>query len=162
MTDTLLGFNPKTKIFRWRTLVNISRKLIDVNENSYFICKIYLSMFYGRIVLKNITIFSNHKGLNLLSYGAIVLLLLSIGQLNTSFATSKTDVSNIPLYYISTRESQSPNYKPVQGPGYNNDVYLNISNLMAQPCNKAIVVFVHGWEESENIVKERLNRVKLI
>ena len=67
-----------------------------------------------------------------------------------------------PLYYISTRDLQNPTYTVVVGPGYRNDTYRDFSELTEKPCqNETIVIFVHGWEESENNVKERLNRVKL-
>jgi hypothetical protein len=51
----------------------------------------------------------------------------------------------------------------VTGPvGYSNDTYRNFIELTEKPCqNETVVIFVHGWEESEDNVKERLNRVKL-
>ena len=46
--------------------------------------------------------------------------------------------------------------------GYGNDIYQNVNELTEKPCqNETVVIFVHGWEESEDNVKERLNRVKL-
>ena len=57
----------------------------------------------------------------------------------------------------------NPNFKSEVRQGYGGDKYQNFINLKQQPaCNiGSIVVFVHGWEESEKNVEERLNRVKL-
>jgi esterase/lipase superfamily enzyme len=51
----------------------------------------------------------------------------------------------------------------VTGPGYKNiDTYRNLRELTETPCqNETVVVFIHGWEEGEDNVKEGLNRVKL-
>jgi hypothetical protein len=82
---------------------------------------------------------------------------------NTLIATSSTEETEIPLYYASIRDQQSLIYEVVAGPGYGNDEYQNFSNLRdQQDCtNGTIVIFVHGWKESEDDAKERLNRVKL-
>jgi hypothetical protein len=112
--------------------------------------------------LKSISIFTNHKWLSILFYGIIVVILTSVVQCNTSVSIAQTEeTSIIPLYYISTRDVQNLPYKPIQGPGYDKDVYLNFSQLTQKPCQNEITIFVHGWEESEDLVKERLNRVKL-
>ena len=49
------------------------------------------------------------------------------------------------------------------GPGYDDiETYRDLSELTEKPCqNETVVIFVHGWEESEDNVEERLNRVKL-
>ncbi|MGH9976299.1 MAG: alpha/beta hydrolase [Nitrososphaeraceae archaeon] len=89
-----------------------------------------------------------------------------------SIASSKaTQANNITLYYITTREPEefskidplNPNFKSEVRQGYGGDKYQDFINLKQQPaCNSgSIVVFVHGWEESEKNVEERLNRVKL-
>ena len=79
-------------------------------------------------------------------------------------------MSNITLYHISTRDPEDfnkvdplkPNYKSVVGPGYDNDQYHYFNKLKEQACsNNTVATFVHGWEESEKNVTERLNRVKL-
>jgi hypothetical protein len=51
----------------------------------------------------------------------------------------------------------------VTGPGYDDiETYRDLSELTEKPCqNETVVIFVHGWEESDDNVKERLNRVKL-
>ena len=92
-----------------------------------------------------------------------MLLLIGISY-NTLIATSSStgESKKIPLYYVSTRNPQDPIYSVVTGPGYGNDTYRNLSELTEKPCqNETVVIFVHGWEESEDSVKERLNRVKL-
>jgi hypothetical protein len=97
-----------------------------------------------------------------LALGLILLLLIGASY-NTSIATSSTGETNkIPLYYTSTRDLQNPTYEVETGPGYGNDTYRNFSELTEKPCqNETVVVFVHGWEDSQDNVKERLNRVKL-
>ena len=105
----------------------------------------------------------NNELIFILLYGLIMLLLIGISY-NTLIATSLStgDSKKIPLYYISTRASQDPIYSVVTGPGYGNDKYRNFSELTEKPCqNETVVIFVHGWEENEDNVKERLNRVKL-
>lgn len=88
-----------------------------------------------------------------------MLLLIGISY-NTLIATSSS--KKIPLYYISTRDPQGSLYSVVTGPGYGNDTYRSFSELTEKPCqNEIVVIFVHGWEENEDNVKERLNRVKL-
>jgi Alpha/beta hydrolase of unknown function (DUF900) len=111
--------------------------------------------------MKNITCVNNKLGF-VLSFGLILLLLFG-SSYSTSIASSSTgDPKKIPLYYISTRAAQDPIYSVVTGPGYGNDTYRNFSELTERPChNEIIVIFVHGWEENEDNVKERLNRVKL-
>ena len=112
--------------------------------------------------MKNIVSMNNEWGF-VLSFGLILLLL--IGALyNTSIATTTTTTEEIPLYYVTTRDPQNPTYEIVTGPvGYRNiDIYRNLSELTEKPCqNETVVIFVHGWEETEDNVKERLNRVKL-
>lgn len=96
-----------------------------------------------------------------LSLGLVLLLLIGASY-NTSIATSSP--GEIPLCYVSTRDSQNPIYEIVTGPiGYRNiDIYRNLSELTEKPCqNETVAIYVHGWEESEDNVKERLNRVKL-
>lgn len=91
---------------------------------------------------------------------------------NTSGAASQAaEANNITLYYITTREPVefnkldplNPNYTSAKRQGYGNDEYQNFIKLKEQQActNGTIVVFVHGWEESEKNVEERLNRVKL-
>jgi hypothetical protein len=59
--------------------------------------------------MKNIITFAHYKLLFVVSIGIIVLLLIGIGQFNTLAATSKTEASNITLYYISVREPENFN-----------------------------------------------------
>jgi pimeloyl-ACP methyl ester carboxylesterase len=107
------------------------------------------------VTMKNI-ISNNNGSVFILSFGFIVLLLIGTPY-NTSIAISTTE--EIPLYYVS-RDPQSTPYKIVTGPvGYDNETYRDLSELTCQ--NETVVIFVHGWEESEDNVKERLNRVKL-
>ncbi|MGI0045448.1 MAG: alpha/beta hydrolase, partial [Nitrososphaeraceae archaeon] len=85
---------------------------------------------------------------------------------NTSVAASNAaQTNNITLYYITTREPEDFNKMDPLNPNYTagNDEYQNFSKLKEQlACkNGTIVIFVHGWEESEKNVEERLNRVKL-
>lgn len=95
-----------------------------------------------------------------------------VTAINTSVATSKAvQANNIALYYITTREPEeinkldpiNPNYISKVRQGYDSDQYQNFSSLKEErACNNGnIVVFVHGWEESEKNAEERLNRVKL-
>ena len=112
--------------------------------------------------MKNI-VSINNKWVIELSFGLTLLLLVGISY-NTSIATSSTGESReIPLYYASTRDPQSTTYEIVAGPvGYHNETYRDLGELIEKPCqNETVVIFVHGWEESEDNVKERLNRVKL-
>ena len=105
----------------------------------------------------------NNELILILLFGLIMLLLIGISY-NTLIATSSStgESKKIPLYYISTRDPQDLIYSVVTGPGYGNDTYRNLSELTEKPCqNETVVIFVHGWEESEDNVKERLNRVKL-
>ena len=122
--------------------------------------------------MKNIITSAKYKLLFVISFGLLLLLLIGIGQFNTSAIVSKKEESsNITLYYISTRElgvfnnidPLTPNYKSIVYPGYGNDMYQNIRQLKGeQACkNGTVAIFVHGWEESEKNVQERLNRVKL-
>jgi Alpha/beta hydrolase of unknown function (DUF900) len=122
------------------------------------------------IEVKNITKFINHKHLALFSLSLLIIFLMGILQLDMTFAISKTEANKITLYYISTRDPQNfnmvvplnPEYNPKVEEGYGNDTYLNFSQLKEEACkNKIVTIFVHGWEESEKNVKERLNRVKL-
>ena len=107
---------------------------------------------------------TNNEWVLALSFGLILLLLIGASY-NTSIATSSTtgETEKIPFYYVSTRDPQNPTYEVVTGPGYDNiDKYRDLSELTEKPCqNETAVIFVHGWEESEANVKERLNRVKL-
>jgi hypothetical protein len=114
--------------------------------------------------MKNITCVNNKLGF-VLSFGLILLLLFG-SSYNTSIASSSSssteETEKIPLYYTSTRDPQNPTYEIVTGPGYGNDIYQNVNELTEKPCqNETVVIFVHGWEENEDNVKERLNRVKL-
>ncbi len=91
----------------------------------------------------------------------VVMFLIGI-LYNASAATTSSieETERIPLYYVSTRDSQSTPYEIVTGPvGHGNEKYRDFSELTCQ--NETVVIFVHGWEESEENVKERLNRVKL-
>ena len=94
-----------------------------------------------------------------LSLGIILVFLIGISY-NESNATSLIgEKEKIPLYYVSTRDILSITYENVTGPvGYQNETYQNLSKLT---CQNETVIFVHGWEETEDNVKERLNRVKL-
>ena len=96
-----------------------------------------------------------------LSFWVVMLLLIGILYNASAAATSSAgETERIPLYYVSTREPQSTPYEIVTGPvGYGNVIYQDFSELTCQ--NETVVIFVHGWEESEDNVKERLNRVKL-
>lgn len=110
--------------------------------------------------MKNIASMNYEWGF-VLSLGLVLLLLIGASY-NTSIATSSP--GEIPLYYVSTRDSQNPIYEIVTGPvGYRNiDRYRNLSEVTEKPCqNETVAIYVHGWEESEDNVKERLNRVKL-
>jgi hypothetical protein len=111
--------------------------------------------------MQNIVYMSNEWGF-VLALGLILLLLIGASY-NTSIAASSTGETNmIPLYYASTRNLSNPSYEVETGAGYGNDTYRNFTELTEKPCqNETVVIFVHGWEESEDNVKERLNRVKL-
>jgi hypothetical protein len=122
--------------------------------------------------VKNIIKFINHKQIALFSLALIIILLIGILQLNMTFAILTTEANKITLYYISTRDPQNFNTVIPLNPAYNtnpkeagygNDKYLNFSQLKEEEAcnNKTVAIFVHGWEESEKNVKERLNRVKL-
>jgi Alpha/beta hydrolase of unknown function (DUF900) len=110
--------------------------------------------------MKNIVSMNYEWGF-VLSLGLISLLIGT--SYNTLIATSSIGETEIPLYYASTRDQQSHIYEVVTGRGYGNDEYQKFSKLRdQQDCtNGTIVVFIHGWEESEVEAKERLNRVKL-
>jgi pimeloyl-ACP methyl ester carboxylesterase len=92
----------------------------------------------------------------------VVVMFLPIGILYNASAAATSSIGEterIPLYYVSTRDPQNPTYEIVIGPiGYHNETYRNLSALT---CQNETVIFVHGWEENEDNVKERLNRVKL-
>jgi hypothetical protein len=108
------------------------------------------------VTIKNI-ISNNNDRVFILSFGLIVLLLIGTPY-NASIVTSTTE--EIPLYYVSTRDPQNTPYEIVTGPvGYSSETYRDFSELTCQ--NETVIIFVHGWEESEENVKERLNRVKL-
>jgi hypothetical protein len=95
-----------------------------------------------------------------LSFWVVMLLLIGILYNASAAATSLAGEERIPLYYVSTRDPQSTPYEIVTGPvGYGNETYRDFSELTCQ--NETVVIFVHGWEESEDNIKERLNRVKL-
>jgi pimeloyl-ACP methyl ester carboxylesterase len=96
-----------------------------------------------------------------LSLWVVIFLLIGILYNASAAATSSGgETERIPLYYVSTRDPQSTPYEIVTGPvGYGNEIYQDFSKLTCQ--NETVVIFVHGWEESEDSVKERLNRVKL-
>ena len=98
-----------------------------------------------------------------LSFWVVMFLLIGILYNTSAAATSSAEETEIPLYYVSTRDSQSTPYEIVTGPvGYGDETYRDLSELTEKPCqNETVVIFVHGWEESEENVKERLNRVKL-
>jgi hypothetical protein len=122
--------------------------------------------------VKHIAKYVNCKLLSILSFGLIMLFLSGVTTFNTSVATSKiAEVSNITLYYITTREPEdfskldplNATYRFEERQGYGNDEYQKLSKLKEQQACKdgTISIFVHGWEESEKIAEERLNRVKL-
>jgi hypothetical protein len=48
----------------------------------------------------------------------------------------------------------------VQGPGYGNYTFSNITDLFTS-CPKEIVIFVHGWNATERQAMEQLDRVKM-
>jgi pimeloyl-ACP methyl ester carboxylesterase len=105
---------------------------------------------------------STNNGLEFaLSLWVVMFLLIGILYNASAAATSSIEeTERIPLYYVSTRDPQSTPYEIVTGPvGYSNETYRDFSELTCQ--NETVVIFVHGWEESEENVKERLNRVKL-
>lgn len=100
---------------------------------------------------------------NELIFGVVISLLIGVSN-NGSIATSSLeDGEKIPLYYVSTRDLLNITYEIMTGPeGYKNETYRDLRELLEKPCqNETVVIFVHGWEESEDNVKERLNRVKL-
>ena len=109
--------------------------------------------------MKNI-VSMNYEMMLVLFFGLMLLLLIGASY-NTSIATSSLgETAKIPLYYVSTRDPQSSTYEMVTGSkGYQNETYRNLNELKCQ--NETVVIFVHGWEESEDKGKERLNRVKL-
>jgi Alpha/beta hydrolase of unknown function (DUF900) len=116
--------------------------------------------------VKDITTFITHKPLFVISLGIITLLLIVVSQSNLFIATSKAEQpNNIPLYYFSTRIPPNPQNIGEQHNWFGTDNYLDINQLTKTPCqsgtNRTVAIFVHGWEKSEEIVKERLNRVKL-
>ena len=105
---------------------------------------------------------STNSGLEFaLSLWVVMFLLIGILYNASAAATSSIEeTERIPLYYVSTRDPQSTPYEIVTGPlGYGNETYRDFSELTCQ--NETVTIFVHGWEESEENVKERLNRVKL-
>jgi hypothetical protein len=73
---------------------------------------------------------------------------------NTTISETK-----IPIYMISTRGNQDfP--QGLQESGYNNNYQFdNINQLNS--CPSEVVFFVHGWGISEDMAKERLDRVKM-
>jgi pimeloyl-ACP methyl ester carboxylesterase len=105
---------------------------------------------------------STNNGLEFaLSLWVVMFLLIGI-LYNVSAAATPSigETERIPLYYVSTRDPQNTPYEIVTGPvGYGNETYRDFSELTCQ--NETVVIFVHGWEESEDNVRERLNRVKL-
>jgi len=60
---------------------------------------------------------------------------------------------------ISTRDFLG--YEGVEGSGYGNYSFSNISELTQEQCPEEIVIFVHGWNVDENKANERLDRVKM-
>lgn len=101
----------------------------------------------------------------ILCSGLIILVLFTILQSYSTFAGIKKEgAGKILLYYFSTRTPQTPQNVGEQHDWFGNDTYLDINQLTKIPCqsgtNRTIAIFVHGWEKSEQIVKERLNRVK--
>ena len=112
------------------------------------------------------TVFVNPHRLIILSSGLIILLLFTILQPNLTFAAIKKEgQGNVSLYYFSTRAPPNPHNIGEQHNWFGNDAYLDINQLTKTPCqngtSRTVAIFVHGWEQSEEIVKERLNRVKL-
>ena len=105
---------------------------------------------------------STNNGLEFaLSLWVVMFLLIGILYNVSAAATSSIgETERIPLYYVSTRDPQNTPYEIVTGPvGYGNETYRDFSELTCQ--NETVIIFVHGWEESEDNVRERLNRVKL-
>lgn len=105
---------------------------------------------------------STNNGLEFaLSLWVVMFLLIGIlYNVSAAATTSIGETERIPLYYVSTRDPQNTPYEIVTGPvGYGNETYRDFSELTCQ--NETVIIFVHGWEESEDNVRERLNRVKL-
>lgn len=115
--------------------------------------------------MKSNTLFANPQSLVILCSGLIIVLLFTILQSNLLLATvNKEPHGNISLYYFSTRAPPNPQNIGEQHEWFGNDTYLDINQLTKISCqtgtNGTIPIFVHGWEKSEEIVKERFNRVK--
>jgi hypothetical protein len=122
-------------------------------------------MFLEHKRMKSNSNFANPHRLIILSSGLIILLLFAFLQLNLTFAAiKKGEQGNVSLYYFSTRTPPNPQNIGEQHNWFGNDTYLDINQLTKTPCqneaNRTVAIFVHGWEKSEEIVKERLNRVK--
>jgi hypothetical protein len=138
--------------------------IYNVKRNSDMFIKTEL-MGNGRFLfsyLNTMNIAMNKRLEFALSFWVVMLLLIGILYNNASAAATSSagETERIPLYYVSTRDPQSTSYEIVTGPvGYGNEIYQDFSKLTCQ--NETVVIFVHGWEESEDNVKERLNRVKL-
>jgi len=95
-----------------------------------------------------------------LSFGVVISLLIGVSYNGSNATSSLEEREKIPLYYVSTRDILNITYEIITGPvGYQNETYQNFNKLTCQ--NETVVIFVHGWETSEDDVKERLNRVKL-
>jgi hypothetical protein len=116
-------------------------------------------------MMKSDIFFVNSRWLIILSPGLMILLLFSILHPNLILAAINKERGNISLYYFSTRIPSNPQNIGEQHNWFGNDTYLDINQLTKTPCsggiNKTVAIFVHGWEKSEQIVEERLNRVKL-
>jgi hypothetical protein len=110
--------------------------------------------------MKNDISFIRHHVLCIIAFGLVTLLVMGVIQSYILSATAET--KKIATYMITTRDLQKPGYEGVQELGYgNNYSFLNISQLMHQPCPNEITIFVHGWGQNETQAKERLDRVKL-
>jgi len=95
-----------------------------------------------------------------LSFGVVISLLIGVSYNGSNATSSLEEREKIPLYYVSTRDILNITYEIITGPvGYQNETYQSFNKLTCQ--NETVVIFVHGWETSEDDVKERLNRVKL-
>jgi Alpha/beta hydrolase of unknown function (DUF900) len=110
--------------------------------------------------MKN-TVTMNYEWWFVFSLGLILLLLIGTSY-NASIASSPSseETEKISLYYVTTRNQIFGYDTSSTEPGYDNETYRDFNEL-TEKCQNETVIFVHGWEESENNVKERLNRVKL-
>ena len=87
-----------------------------------------------------------------LSFGVVISLLIGVSYNGSNATSSLEEREKIPLYYVSTRDIQNITYEIITGPvGYQNETYQNFNKLTCQ--NEPVLIFVHGWETSEDDVK---------